>query len=76
MKVTEKENWEEKKKSTNPAKRGVRKKEKRNWSHWYSGGSTIEAFPVESETRPLDHKYLRKASTCPQMDNFTLIYKD
>jgi hypothetical protein len=52
------------------------KNNNKNWSHWYSGGSTIEAFPVESETRPLDHKYLRKASTCPQMDNFTLIYKD
>jgi hypothetical protein len=37
------------------------------------GGSTIEAFPVESETRPLDHKYLQKASTSSQMDNFTVI---
>jgi hypothetical protein len=68
VKVTEKGNWEEKKKNTNPAKRGVRV-----LSHRYSGGSTIEAFPVESEPRPLDHKYLQKASTCPQMDNFTLI---
>jgi hypothetical protein len=59
VKVTEKENWEEKK----------------TWSHWYSGGSTLDAFPVESETRPLDQKYLRKASTCLQTDNFTLIYK-
>jgi hypothetical protein len=49
------------------------KKNEKNWSHWYTGGSTIEAFPVESETRPLDHKYLRKASTCPHIDNFTLI---
>jgi hypothetical protein len=30
VKVTEKENWEEKKKNTNPAKRGVRKKERNN----------------------------------------------
>jgi hypothetical protein len=56
----------------------VKVMEKENWEEkrsWYSGGSTIEAFPVESETRPLDQKYLRKASTCLQTDNFTLIYK-
>ncbi len=44
-------------------------------SLWSSGGSTFEASPVEFETRPLDQKYLRKASTCLQTDNFTLIYK-
>ncbi len=49
-----------KKKNTNPAKKR---------------GSTFEAFPVEFETHTLDQKYLRKASTCLQTYNFTLIYK-
>ena len=50
-------------------------KKKKNWSLWSSGGSTFEAFPVEFETRPLDQRYLRKASTCLQTDNFTLRYQ-
>jgi len=70
VKVTENEN--EEKKHKYDKKRSWKKK---IWSHWYSGGSTIEAFSVASETRPSDQKYLRKASTCLQMDNFTLIYK-
>ena len=43
-------------------------KKKKNWSGWYSRGSTIETFPFESETRPLDRKYLRKGSTCLNTD--------
>ena len=74
VKVTENENgWRRKK--TQIRQKEELEKNKKIWSHWYSGGSTIEAFPVESETRPLDQKYLRKASTCLQTDNFTLIYK-
>ena len=72
VKVTENENEEKKHKYD---KKDELEKKKKIWSHWYSGGSTIEAFPVESETRPFDQKYLRKASTCLQTDNFTLIYK-
>jgi hypothetical protein len=73
VKVTENENGWRRKKTQ------IRQKEELEkiniWSHLYSGGSTLDAFPVESETRPLDQKYLRKASTCLQMVNFTLIYK-
>ncbi len=43
-------------------KKGVEKKQK-IWSPWYQGGSTFVTFQNASETRPLDHKYLRKGST-------------
>ena len=74
VKVTENENGWRRKKTQIRQKEELEKKKK--FGHIGTrGGSTIEAFPVESETRPLDQKYLRKASTCLQTDNFTLIYK-
>ncbi len=33
---------------------------------------TIETFPFESETRPLDHKYLRKGSRCLNINQLHL----
>ena len=54
----------ENKKKTNPAKRGVRKKKKKSffWSGWSVRGSTDRPLPDGSESRPLDHRYLRKGS--------------
>ncbi len=48
VKATENKKWMVTKKNTNPAKR------------WPVGGSTDRPLPEGSESRPLDHRYLRK----------------
>jgi hypothetical protein len=65
VKAKENKKWMEKKKETNPAKRGVRKKKKKSffWSGWSVRGSTDRPLPDGSERRPLNHRYLRKGSS-------------
>ena len=53
---------EKKKKPLFRQKRGVAKK-KVLMKNWCSGGSTHDNNQEGSETRPLDHKYLRKVAT-------------
>ena len=62
VKATGNKKWMDKKKKTNPAKRGVRETKTKHffWSGWSAGGSTERPFPDGSESRPLDHRYLRK----------------
>ena len=61
--VTKTGKWMEKKKTTNPAKKkGLEKKEKL-FSQWCSGGSTHDPNQEGSESRPLNHRYLRKGPT-------------
>jgi hypothetical protein len=43
-------------------KEGLEKNQK-IWSRWCSGGSTPDPDQEGSESRPLDHRYLRKAPT-------------
>jgi hypothetical protein len=46
------------KKKEDPAKRGL--KQNKKWSRFCWGESTFDPFQNAPETRPLDHKYLRK----------------